>query len=327
MQLDKTDIKIMRELYRDFIMPPRNAQVRRSFRSIAKSVKIDQHAIRSRIRRLQEEGVIRRWYIAINPTLFGLKTASVVISCRPGYDKELILQKIYSSIPNVAFMCNYLGEKLIVVLYYKNAEDLDKNINEIKRIASPTYLTWAPRPFPQCKAAVTKTDWMIIKSLQQDPWKPYTAISKGLKISAKTVKRRVTTLANEGAIYLLVNVNMKSFEGIIPTDLIICYDDNVGDVQASRDKTRTELVEYLGDQVVFFEPNCGPDMDHFALVLTNISTSQEIQKWANERQGIREAQMSILMDLIPPYKVYEEQVENMIKRQKQVPASYVKAEI
>ena len=58
MQLDKIDIKIIKELFTDFIMPPRNAQVRRSFRSLAKSIKIDQHAIRNRIRRLQEQGVI-----------------------------------------------------------------------------------------------------------------------------------------------------------------------------------------------------------------------------------------------------------------------------
>src|SRR5687767_3485607 len=72
MQLDKIDIKIAKELFTDFTMPPRNAHVRRSFRSLASSIKIDQHAIRNRIRRLQEQGVIRRWYIAVNPAIFGL---------------------------------------------------------------------------------------------------------------------------------------------------------------------------------------------------------------------------------------------------------------
>src|ERR687895_2858977 len=79
MQVDKIDMKIVKELFTDFIMPPRNAHVRRSFRSLAKSIKIDQHAIRNRIRKLQEQGVIRRWYIAVNPTLFGLRMAALQI--------------------------------------------------------------------------------------------------------------------------------------------------------------------------------------------------------------------------------------------------------
>jgi DNA-binding Lrp family transcriptional regulator len=75
--MDKIDIKIMKEFLTDFIMPPRKAHIRRSFRSVAKSIKIDQHAIRNRIRRLQEQGVLRRWYIVVNPAIFGLKTANL----------------------------------------------------------------------------------------------------------------------------------------------------------------------------------------------------------------------------------------------------------
>ena len=86
MQVDKIDVKIMKELLTDFVMPPRNARVRRSFRSIAKSIKIDQHAIRNRIRKLQEQGVIKRWYIVVNPTLFGLKTAFLQLFLPPNSD-------------------------------------------------------------------------------------------------------------------------------------------------------------------------------------------------------------------------------------------------
>ncbi|MPZ08124.1 MAG: AsnC family transcriptional regulator, partial [Nitrososphaeraceae archaeon] len=67
MQMDKIDIEIIKEFLTDFVFPPRNAHIRRSFRSLAKSIKIDQHAIRNRIRRLQEQGIIRRWYFAVNP--------------------------------------------------------------------------------------------------------------------------------------------------------------------------------------------------------------------------------------------------------------------
>ncbi len=242
------------------------------------------------------------------------------------FEHGLRMQWISSTFSNTAFVCNHFGEELIVVLYYKSEEDLNKDIDNIKKMINPAYLICTPRPFPECRATLTRTDWMIIKSLQKDPWKPYSSISKELKISTKTVKRRVTKLSDDGAIYLLVDVNMKSLEGIIPVDLFIFYNNDSSNItSASKDKTRMQLQEYLADQLIFFEPNYASDMDHFALVLTNISKSQEIKKWVSEKEGIKQAQVSILLDIFPQHKLYQELVEDMVRRQQQPADIQVKA--
>jgi len=317
MQVDKIDAKIMKEFLTDFIMPPRNAHVRRSFRSLAKSIKIDQHAIRNRIRRLQEQGVIRRWYIAVNPAIFGLKTATLQFFLPANSDKDEIMQKIYSSFPNMGFLCNHLEPKLIVILYYKNTKDLDHDIDKLMKITKATYVNKMPKLFTEYGAKLTESDWKIIGSLQEDPWKPYRAISKELKISSKTVKRRVEALAKGAAVYLLADVNMRAVEGIILADLFIFYENRSNINSAVKDKTRLQITEYLGDQLVFFDPNFAPDMDHFGLILSSISKSQEIQKWASGREGVKQSDISILLDVFPRLKLYEELVEGMIRRQQQ----------
>jgi DNA-binding Lrp family transcriptional regulator len=318
MQVDKIDAKIMKEFLTDFIMPPRNAHVRRSFRSLAKSIKIDQHAIRNRIRRLQEQGVIRRWYIAVNPAIFGLKTATLQFFLPSNSDKDEIMQKIYSSFPNMGFLCNHLEPKLIVILYYRDAKDLDHDIDKLMKITKATYVNKMPKLFTEYGAKLTESDWKIIGSLQEDPWKPYRAISKELKISSKTVKRRVEALAKGGAVYLLADVNMRAVEGIILADLIIFYENRSNNINSAvKDKTRLQIAEYLGDQLVFFDPNFAPDMDHFGLILSSISKSQEIQKWASGREGVKQSDISILLDVFPRLKLYEELVEGMIRRQQQ----------
>jgi hypothetical protein len=78
-----------------------------------------------------------------------------------------------------------------------------------------------------------------------------------------------------------------------------------------------QITEYLGDQLVFFDPNFAPDMDHFGLILSSISKSQEIQKWASGREGVKQSDISILLDVFPRLKLYEELVEGMIRRQQQ----------
>lgn len=324
MQVDKIDVKIMKELLTDFIMPPRNAQVRRSFRSIAKSIKIDQHAIRNRIRRLQEQGVIKRWYIAVNPAVFGLKTASLQFFLPPGSDKDEIIRTISLSFPNISFLCNHLEPKLIVILQYKESKDLDDNVSKLMKITKATYLNKMPKLFRECGSKLTESDWKIISSLLQDPWKPYSAISKEFKISSKTVKRRVEALAKDGAVCLLVDVNMRAVEGIIPVDLIVFYENSADINSAVKEKIRLQIAEYLGDQMVFFDTNFASEMDHFGLILSSISKSQEIQKWVSEKEGVKKSDVSILLDVFPRFKLQEELVQDMI-RQLQQSTKYVEA--
>ena len=318
MQMDKIDIKILKEFLTDFIMPPRNAHIRRSFRSLAKSIKIDQHAIRNRIRRLQEQGVIRRWYIVVNPAIFGLRTANLQFFLPANSDKDEIMQKISSSFPNLGFLCNHLEPKLIVIMYYRDAKDLDHDIDNLMKITKATYMNKMPKLFTEYGAELTESDWKIIGSLQEDPWKPYSTISKELKISSKTVKRRVEALEKGAAVYLLADVNMRAVEGIIPADLIIFYENRSNNINSAvKDKIRLQITEYLGDQLVFFDPNFAPDIDHFALILSSISKSQEIQKWVSGREGVKQSDMSILLDVLPRLKLYEELVEGMIRQQQQ----------
>jgi len=256
--MDKIDIEIIKEFLTDFVFPPRNAHIRRSFRSLAKSIKIDQHAIRNRIRRLQEQGIIRRWYIAVNPAIFGLKTANLQIFLLDNSDKDQIMQKISSSFPNMGFLCNHLEPRLIVILYYRDAKDLDQDIDKLMKITKATCVNKMPKLFTEYGAKLTESDWKIIGSLQEDPWKPYQAISKELKISSKTVKRRVEALAKCGAVYLLADVNMRAVEGIIPADLLIFYENRSNINSVVKDKTRLQIAEYLGDQLIFFDPNFAP---------------------------------------------------------------------
>lgn len=324
MQVDKIDVKIMRELITDFIMPPRDAHVRRSFRSIAKTIKTDQHAIRKRIRRLQEQGVIKRWYIAVNPALFGLKTASLQLFLPANSDKDEIMHKISSSFPNVGFICNHLEPRLIVILYYENSKDLDDDIDKLMKITKASGLNKLPKLFRECEAKMRKSDWKIMSSLLQDPWKPYSAISKELKISSRTVKRRVEALARDGAVYLMVDLNMRAVEGIIPADLIVFYENSSNINSSLKEKTRLQIADYLGDQLFFFDPNFAPDADHFALILSSISKSQEIQKWVSEKEGVKQSDVSILLDVFPRLGLYEGLVTNRIKQQEST--KYIEAD-
>jgi hypothetical protein len=99
--------------------------------------------------------------------------------------------------------------------------------------------------------------------------------------------------------------------------LIIFYENRSNINSAVKEKTRLQIAEYLGDQLIFFDPNFAPNIDHFALILSSISKSQEIRKWVSGREGVKQSDMSILLDVFPRLKLYEELVEDMIRHQQQ----------
>ena len=64
-------------------------------------------------------------------------------------------------------------------------------------------------------------------------------------------------------------------------------------------------------------------MDHFGLILSSISKSQEIQKWASGREGVKQSDISILLDVFPRLKLYKELVEGMIRPPQQQSTGYI----
>jgi hypothetical protein len=96
-------------------------------------------------------------------------------------------------------------------------------------------------------------------------------------------------------------------------DLIVFYERGINSIL--KEKTRLQIAEYLGDQLLFFNPNVASDMDHFALILSSVSKSQEIQKWVSGKEGVKASDVSILLDVFPRVKLYEELVDAKIKRQ------------
>ena len=105
------------------------------------------------------------------------------------------------------------------------------------------------KPFLPCsKLKLTSSDWEIINTLQKsNPWKKsLSSVARETGLSTKTVKSRIQRLVEDGAIYLLVSVNLESFEGFVPADLNIVYES-----PEYRDKVIDLVRERLGDTLVF----------------------------------------------------------------------------
>ena len=307
--MDTLDVRILKELIRNNVMPFPSPALRKSFRNIGKNLQIDQGTVRNRIRKFEQNGLINGFYLAVNPSLFGLKLGALFFDVRPQFEKEN-LKRTLSTIDKVLLVCDYLGPKLSTVFCYSGEEDLKKITRQITRMANSEDVICQDKPFLPCnELKLTPLDWKIINALQNgDPWKKsFSSIARETRLSTKTVKNRIQRLVEEGAIYLLVSLNLGSFEGFVPADLNVVYES-----PEYRDKVIVLVREYLGDMLVFADIE---DKQHgyFALAVPTIARIRAIENWVKSCKGIRNARVEVLHDILSISRFYDEQVKKSIE--------------
>ena len=69
--MDRLDLRLLRSLVVNNGVPPGIPVLRKSFRSMGKDLGVDQGTIRKRIRRFQENHILKGWYLGVNPGVEG----------------------------------------------------------------------------------------------------------------------------------------------------------------------------------------------------------------------------------------------------------------
>ena len=269
---------------------------------------VDQGTIRNRVRRFKQDGFLKEFYLGVNPSIFGLKIASLWFDVHPQSEKDNVKDKL-CVLDQTLLVCDYLGPMLSTVFCYESEADLKKTVRQITRMANSEDIVWQDRSFlPSKRSNLTPLDWRIIRSLQQgDPSrKSFSLVAREAGSTTPTVKKRIEKLVEDGAIYLLASMNLPALENFVPADLVVYYESS-----ESRDKVNESLKEYLGDSLVFADLD---DRRHgyFALALPGIARIREIQSWSEKREGVESVRVSVLQDILSIRRFYDERVENSL---------------
>ena len=271
-------------------VPPGSPMVRKSFRSIAKDLGVDQGTIRSRMKKLQEQRVLRGWYLGISPAVTGQSVVNAWFEVEGGREKAALIEELLS-VAGVERVCSYLGPRISLVLLHRDEKDLETCIGRISKLARRSRLFHAQGAAPRNHQSLTQTDEAIIGSLQEDPWKPYSVVARELGISARTVKRRVTRLSEAGAIYMLPDVDLKVLQGIIPVELVVSYGED-----GRRAEVNAWIASKIRDDLVF--SRISDWHAYFALMVPNVSAVEELESSVRKLDGVSEAHTAVVQDVV-----------------------------
>jgi len=295
--LDGLDLRLLKGLVVNNGVPPGIPVLRKSFRSMGKELGVDQGTIRKRIKRFQENRILKGWYLSVNPGVEGNDIIHAWFEVEDESAKGDLIRRLLS-VAEVERACNYLGPKISIVLFSKKGRDHDTMLRRLTGLLGPGVSLHKQGVIVTSSPRLKKTDVEIIASLRRDPWKPFAAISDEIGLSARTIKRRVASLSEEGAIYMLPIIDLKALQGTIPLELLTDYASS-----GARTEVNEKIATRIKDGLVF--SNISGPYGYFALLVPNVVEVEQIVHWVSQLHGIRGVHADLLQDVILNQRHYE----------------------
>lgn len=296
---DSLQARILREL-----ISPSSPQwnVRQSYASVARKLGVDEETVRIRVKHAQESGFLLGWELVLNPHAIHRESASMLLEVDDMDRKPAVISQI-RLLEGVIFIFDFYERDLQVVLFYENEQELARKVQLIGLICRSTTSTYWKNEFPPSDFTLRRTDWQIVKALRSDPRKSISDIAKEVKISARTVKRRLTLMEDARAFYLHPKVNVKKSPGMTYHFLV-----------SSQDGKKSRVDQVLRSKLagVVYVDTAAKQYSVFATFCSNISEAEETRRWIMSLEGVRDVRMHMMKEMIPAHDWFNEKIEKHI---------------
>lgn len=201
--------------------PPLGLQydVRVSYSDIGRTLGVDEETVRSRVKRLQEEGILTGWNIAVNPAVLGRTMVRFDVPAVDLAAREKVRAGL-AALDGAMWLFEYHSGTNAVVLFLSPGAAVQRTAALIAAFAGPPVQTASLSPAPP-GLEPTALDWRIIQALRRDPRKPFAALAAEVGVSERTVRRRLEALTDGRVLILNADVDTTRIRGGIPVSILV----------------------------------------------------------------------------------------------------------
>jgi DNA-binding Lrp family transcriptional regulator len=304
--LDSLDARIFRELSGSGSY---QWDVRQSYSSIGRRLKVDEETVRRRILRAEKRGLLGESELILNPYLIGREPVAMVVRVAGSNNEKLRAVQQIKLVDEVLFIVDLQGESLQVLLYCESEQAISRRTALISSISGDDDpLILRKVGFPRCDLPLTRTDLLILKSLRKDPRKDTANIAGETGVSARTIERRISVLTANSAFFHLSRPNFRRMEGVA-CSVIISYGD------AKKKAGLDEIIASKLERIVF-SVTAESTASQFTFVCDNVVEAEEIEEWVQHLDGVAEARLGIIREFILVSGWLDDEIERMLSEGK-----------
>lgn len=283
----ETTVAIMREMSTS----PSHWNVRRSYSDVAKKLGIDEETVRNRIRSLKESGFLLGWRLIINARVFGKMSSIVVLELKS--EKHNVAIGEVSKIDGIVLIQSFYGKSLQLVVFSDNERQLREQIKAITSVSHGKILTHWNVKLPRCTHEPKQMDWLILGSLLKDADKRIPEIADGLRVSAKTVKRRINLMVNSSAFFIQPVLDLNKVAGALPCQLLF--------ISSERKKSAIDNFIMSSFERIVFCLTDSPTHSIFNIICSNLAEAKSIEQRVRNQVGVSLARIEIIEGLTYVY--------------------------
>lgn len=213
--MDGLDVRILRTMgIAPFGYEPRPMATLRA-PSLAKALKVSPERAKDRIARLERDGIIDGYEIYPNFRHLGLEAACYYYDFGDDDLADQALAKV-QPMEGVIGCTAFTQGILCAMLTYRSPADLQRKLRLLVALAGEGDLRkFYEIAMPRVRRPLSHLDWRIVHALRGRPFRPLPEVAKELRVSARTVKRRLDRMGDEGSYFVVPNFDPSRAEGLL----------------------------------------------------------------------------------------------------------------
>ncbi len=225
----------------------------------------------------------------LNPHLIGREASTLELDCDDVKRKPSMIAQI-GLVEGVVLILDFHERGLRVLLYHGSKQELDRKVRLIGSICGSQDVVQWMNGFAKCSLRLKDTDWKILREVRKDPRSRMSDVANKLGVSIRTVKRRLSAMAQGSAFYLLPRVNFKKFPGTGFTFLLFCPD--------SKKKEAADAILRLKLERTIYLDTGAREYSTFAVACDTVAEADEIHQKMKDIDGVKDVRMNAVRDMV-----------------------------
>jgi len=274
---------------KELSITPSHWNVKRSYSEVAKKLGVDEETVRIRVQSLRNSGFLLGWRLILNANLIGRESSILALELDDIERKDRAIAQI-SRMDGVILIQSFYGKTLQVTVFSEGEEELERQMKTITSISGGEIFAHWKVKLPRCNHKPKQIDWMIIGALLKNADKKIPEIARELKVSARTVKRRINLMMDASAFFLQPVLDLKKVTGTLPCRLL---------VQCSKGKKSMidDLISSKFERIVFSLTDSSTH-SIFTIICINLAEAQSISKEIRKQEGVSLVKIEIIEELM-----------------------------
>jgi DNA-binding Lrp family transcriptional regulator len=274
---------------------------KKSYVEIAAKLGVDEETVRNRVKHLRDSGFLLGYRLVPNPGLLGRTFASLRIEFKDRESKQAAIP-IIAQLDGVINIGSTYDKSVLVTLLADQGQDF---LKVTAGLGVEGGVSWVPGlDLRSTRFRMTGLDWEIVSLLLRDAERKLDEIARQLKVSTRTVKRRLNVMMKETAIFTMPMVDLRKTEGI-------SYQLRVQSEQGKRSELEKSIVAKIGD--VIFRASDSQNGSVFGFTGANVAEGNDILEWVKQQPGVKSATMTIAERVVQVFDWIEREVERRVR--------------